>query len=115
MSAFDRHDPDGAGELPCAVGLLASTLMLMTGVAVPAPGPDPDPEPGPDGRADARAQRHVQARRIVANLYFLQHHPALPPGLRQVAAHLHARWVSVAQPASPDRPAHTGANLPTLH
>lgn len=105
----DDGQDDGSGRLPCAVGLLAATMALMTGHADPAPG----------AKVDAATLQRLTARRIVSNLFFLQQHPGLPPGLRQVARQLHARWVLLAQPAAPGVPAHTEAEgeaeTPLLH
>lgn len=84
-------DGDEDNGLPCAHGLLAATMALMTGHALPAP----------DARVDEATLRRLTARKIVSNLFFLQHHPDLPPGLRQVAAQLHARWQPLAHPAPP--------------
>lgn len=71
---------------PCAAGLLAATLALMTAHAMPEPG----------ARVDAATQRRLMARKIQSNLFFLQHHPDLPPGLRQVASGLMQRWAQHA-------------------
>lgn len=76
------HDEEA---LPCSVALIAATLSLMTAHAAPEP----------TARVDAACQRRLMARKIVSNLFFLQHHPELPPGLRQVAAHAHGRWQAV--------------------
>ena len=75
----DDHDEE---TLPCGVALLAATLALMTAHAAPEP----------TARVDAACQRRLMARKIVSNLFFLQHHPDLPPGLRQVAANAHGHW-----------------------
>ena len=80
----DTDDASG----PCALGLLMGTLALMTAHAVPEPA----------ARADAATLRRLVGRKIVSNLYFLQHHPDAPPPLRQVAARLHARWLPLAPP-----------------
>jgi hypothetical protein len=79
----DPHAPDGP---PCAVGLLAATLALMTCHAAPEP----------DARVDASTQRCLMARKIVSNLFFLHHHPDLPERLRLVVGRLHARWSALA-------------------
>lgn len=73
-------------RMPCAVGLLAGTLALMTAHA----------SPEPTARVDAVTQRRLMARKIVSNLFFLQHHPDAPPPLRQVAANMHERWLPLA-------------------
>lgn len=82
-------DAETDEDLPCAAGLLAATLALMTGHARPEPG----------ASVDAATLRRLTARKIVSNLFFLQHHPQLPPGLRQVAAQLQARWQPLADEA----------------
>lgn len=74
-------------RMPCAVGLLAGTLALMTAHA----------SPEPTARVDSVTQRRLMARKIVSNLFFLQHHPDAPPPLRQVAANMHARWLPMAR------------------
>lgn len=82
------HETNAAAdELPCAGGLLAGTLALMTAWAAPEAA----------ARIDVPQQRQLMARKIVSNLFFLREHPALPPGLRMVVAKLHARWSDVAQ------------------
>lgn len=83
-----HHPIDEAAQapLPCAGGLLAATLALMTCWA----------EPEPTASMGA-AQQRLMARRIVSNLYFLREHPHLPCGLRLVITKLHARWCDIAQ------------------
>jgi hypothetical protein len=86
-------------DFPCAGALVAGTFALMTTWALPdAPGAD----------ATSHPQRHAQrqvliARKIVSNLFFLQHHPALGEPLRRVMAHAHERWLPMARnaPAEP--------------
>lgn len=85
----------GTGPMPCAVGLLAATLALMTGHAAPDPG----------ARIDTATLRRITARKIASHLCVLRQHPDLPPGLRQVAAQLHARWAPLADEAQPLPPA----------
>lgn len=81
------HAEPDIDELPCAGGLLAGTLALMTAWAAPEP----------TASLDAPRQRQLMARKIASNLFFLREHPALPPGLRLVVAKLHARWSDMAQ------------------
>lgn len=76
----DLPDPDAP---PCCAALLAATLTLMTVHAE---------EPAPGARLDGPAQRRVMARKIASNLFFLAHHPGLPPPLRTVVARLQLRW-----------------------
>lgn len=75
-------DPDAA---PCCAALLAATLTLMTVHAE---------EPAPGARLDGPAQRRLMARKIASNLFFLAHHPDLPPPLRTVVARLQLRWAA---------------------
>lgn len=87
---------DDDHDRPCAAGLLAATLALMTGHAAPDPG----------ARIDAATLRRITARKIASHLCVLRQHPDLPPGLRQVAAQLQARWAPLAddevfQPPAP--------------
>lgn len=79
------HD-DETPALPCAEGLLAATLALMTAHARPAR----------TARVDADVQRRLLARKIVSNLFFLREHPAVSPPLRQVLATLHTLWAGIA-------------------
>jgi hypothetical protein len=86
----EEHDREAAA-LPCWVGLMVGSLALMTAHAAPEPA----------AKADADTQRKLIARKLVSNLFFLQHHPVAPPGLRQVAANLHAAWLPLSQRAEP--------------
>lgn len=95
----DRDPEHGAG---CPIGLLASTLMLMTQLAEPA------------ACALAQAQRQSLERRIAANLQALQQHAAIPPGLRQVAASLCPRWTPAPDPQAASA-AHTRPHGKLLH
>lgn len=85
MTADDTSHADQA-DRPGALGLLVSTLLLMTSHAAP------DPAPGMDG---PRLQR-LLARKVARNLFFLQHHPDVPPKLRQMAGQLHGAWAALA-------------------
>jgi hypothetical protein len=84
----DDGDRDGTG-MPCAFGMLAATMALMTSHAAPEP----------TARVDAETLRNLTVRKIVSNLSFLQQHPALPPALRRVVARLHARWIELTPSA----------------
>jgi hypothetical protein len=75
---------------PCLEALVAGTLALMTCWAAPAG----------DAKVSAGKQRTLMARKIIANLFFLKHHPHASPGLRQVMARAHERWVLVAESAA---------------
>jgi hypothetical protein len=80
-------EPSGSaavsGDLPCAGGLIAGTLALMTTWADP-----------PDGAC--AAQRPLLARKIVSNLFFLRHHPDLGEPMRLVIGKVHERWLPMA-------------------
>ena len=67
---------------PCAFGLVAATVALMTSYAQPEPG----------GRLDPDDMRRLIARKIIANLAQLRAHPNLPQGLCHVMAKAHAEW-----------------------
>lgn len=84
-SNFD-DDP----RIPCAPGLVAATLALMTMWATPVTDP----------RCDARRQRTLIGRKIVANLGLLQRHPDLGLPLRQVIGKVHERWAALAHEAT---------------
>lgn len=84
--------PDDEAPLPCYQALVAATVALMTCHAAPEP----------TARVDLATQRRLLACKVVSNLFFLQRHPALPPGLRAVMGHAHATWVALA--AAPDGP-----------
>jgi hypothetical protein len=75
----DLND-DPSPALPCAGGLLAGTLALMTGWA----------------ECSDDARRVLMARKIASNLFFLREHPQLPGGLRLVVAKVHAHWSELA-------------------
>lgn len=81
--------PDDDPNPPCLEALVAGTLALMTCWAAPAQ----------DGSTPSRRQRTLMARKIVSNLFFLKHHPHASPGLRQVMARAHERWVLVSESA----------------
>ena len=74
---------------PCLEALVAGTLALMTCWAAPAA----------DAKVSAGKQRTLMARKIISNLFFLKHHPHASPGLRQVMARAHERWVLVSESA----------------
>jgi hypothetical protein len=86
--------------LPCAGGLIAGTLALMTCWAAPEP----------SNHASEDEQRALRARKIASNLFFLREHPDLAPGLRQVIGKVHERWLRIA-PARPDAPARVATAL----
>ena len=90
MDCVDLSAPD-VDELPSIDALIAGTVALMTTWADPCPHAPLPP-------ADLR---RLVARKVVSNLFFLQHHPLLSPPLRQSLAHAHARWVGLAHAEQP--------------
>jgi hypothetical protein len=83
------HSPDDDTDeptLPCAGGLLAGTLALMTCWAAPEP----------TRHASKEEQRALMARKIASNLFFLREHPDIAPGMRQVIGKVHQRWLLLA-------------------
>jgi hypothetical protein len=107
MPPIDFDDDTSPPALPCAGGLIAGTLALMTCWAAPER----------SAHANADQQRALMARKIASNLYFLREHPDVAPGLRQVIGKVHERWVLLAQRQPPDAlaPADTAATAGTLH
>lgn len=85
MRLTDLEDPSPA--LPCAGGLIAGTLALMTCWAAPER----------SATATVEQQRALMARKIASNLFFLREHPDVAPGLRRVVGKVHERWLSIAQ------------------
>jgi hypothetical protein len=75
---------------PCLEALVAGTVALMSCWAAPL-------ESGP---TSPRQQRTAMARKIVANLYLLKHHPHASPGLRHVMAMAHERWILASESCS---------------
>jgi hypothetical protein len=94
MHITDLEDQQPA--LPCAGGLIAGTLALMTCWA----------SPEPHATATEEEQRALMARKIVSNLFFLREHPDVAPGLRTVVAKVHQRWLLLAphMTAMPEQP-----------
>lgn len=87
---MDHADDDTDLPLPNLDALVAGTVALMTAWAAPCP----------EARFDPPAQRSLLARKVVSNLYFLQHHPQASEALRRVMANAHAHWVTVAHGAA---------------
>ncbi len=79
---------EDAKAAPCVQALVAGTVALMTTWADPCVG----------CRLDVAQQRTLLARKVVSNLFFLQHHPNLSPELRLVMARAHKRWLLLACP-----------------
>ena len=106
MQPVDVEDTS-APALPCAGGLIAGTLALMTCWCAPEP----------TRHANAEQQRVLMARKIASNLFFLREHPDLAPGLRQVIGKLHERWLLLAQGSPCNAPPHAepAATADALH
>lgn len=79
---FDTDTP----QTPCPLGLIAATVALMTRYA------DRAPAQTHAGPCDVHP---LLAKKIVSNLFFLQHHPHLPPAFGRVMAQAHAQWRSM--------------------
>lgn len=75
---------------PCLESLVAGTFALMTCWAAPAA----------DAAQPTSRQRTLMARKIVSNLFFLKTHPHASPGMRQVMARAHERWVLLTESAA---------------
>ncbi len=86
-----------APALPCAGGLIAGTLALMTCWAAPER----------SVHTSQAQQRVVMARKIASNLYFLREHPDIAPGMRQVIGKAHQRWLLIARSAPADNESDT--------
>lgn len=84
-------DRDDDATLPSLEALIVGTLALATSWA----------DPAADARVDTETQRRLMARKLVSNLFFLHHHPLASPAFREVAARLHARWVTLAEGEAP--------------
>ena len=82
----DTLEDSFAPTMPCAGGLIAGTLALMTCWAAPEP----------SANADEEKQRVLMARKIASNLFFLREHPDVAPGMRRVIGKVHERWVLLA-------------------
>lgn len=104
MDCMDTDAPE-AEALPSIDALIAGTVALMTTWADPCPHAPLPP-------ADLR---RVVARKVVSNLFFLQHHPLLSPLLRQSLAHAHARWVGLAHADQPQAVEPCSARGQALH
>jgi hypothetical protein len=91
--------------LPKVDALLAGTVALMTAFA----------DPCPQTRLGTADLRQVLARKVVSNLFCLQHHSHVSPELRLSLAKAHARWVALAQPANANGDAHVATGDRSLH
>lgn len=69
-------EPDEEYTMPCAEAMLAGTLALMTGYA----------------QHQDTGVRHLMARKVVSNLFFLSGHPHLSDAFRTMLGNLRIRW-----------------------
>lgn len=97
-----RDDDTDIRALPCASGLIAGTLALMTCWAAPEPG----------AAATEEQQRALMARKIASNLYLLREHPGIAPGMRRVIDKVHERWVLLAKALPVGATAQLGSTRP---
>ena len=97
------EDPDEP-NLPCAGGLLAGTLALMTCWAAPER----------SAHASEAQQRLLMARKIASNLYFLREHPDVGSGMRQVIGKVYERWLLLAHALPADNEAGLDVAQPEL-
>ena len=88
---------DESYDLPCAEALLAGSLALMTGHA----------------QSDCARQRHLMARKIRSNLFFLAQHPGVNGPFRTVLQRMHEHWDQLVQ-AHPAEPPASRAHTPEL-
>jgi hypothetical protein len=93
-----------APALPCAGGLIAGTLALMTCWAAPERSVHTSPA----------QQRLLMARKIASNLYFLREHPDIAHGMRQVIGKAHERWLLIAQSAPADNESESNPAQPDV-
>ena len=121
MSDFTQDtdpDPDGAGHgalQPSLDALIGGTLALMTAWTDAAP----CGQVGPAGQAvpalPAAHRQSLVARKIVSNLFFMQHHPLLAAPLRQVVARARQRWLALAHPSQADAAMDCSSRALRLH
>lgn len=104
MDCLPAEAPDDE-PLPSLEALVAGTVALMTAWA----------DPCPQASLAPMALRGVLARKVVSNLFLLQHHPLASPQLRQVFGQAHQRWVGLAQAGLPDRTEPVTTSSPRLH
>lgn len=104
MDAIDHDAPDEL-QLPSLEALVAGTLALMTAWA----------DPCPQSSLGAAALRGVLARKIVSNLFFLQHHPYTSSQLRPVIAKAHKQWGELALKDRPCGAVPASSPSPALH
>lgn len=108
MSDFTQDadpDPDGAGHgalQPSLDALIGGTLALMTAWTDAAPCRQVWPAGQAVPALPAAHRQSLLARKIVCNLFFMQHHPLLAAPLRQVVVQARQRWLALAHPGQAD-------------
>ncbi|WP_374674906.1 hypothetical protein [Ideonella sp.] len=97
---IDTPSPADTADFPCPNALVVATFALMTRwAALP-------PDARTSGQAQASLLRPLLARKIVSNLFFLMHHPDVPPPMAAALRHAHAQWQAMDRPAPDEaRPA----------
>ena len=122
----DPH-PDGAGHSalqPSLDALIGGTLALMTACTDAAPCGQVGSaglagQAVPTGQATpavlATHRQSLVARKIVCNLFFMQHHPLLAAPLRQVVAQARQRWLALAHPGQADAATDCSSRALRLH
>lgn len=85
-------DPD-APPTPCAEGMLAATLALMTGYAEHCMRPDP--------AGGKPALPRLLAAKAASNLFFLAGNPALSVPMRATLWRLRGHWQALEQGGAP--------------
>lgn len=82
---------------PCAEGMLAATLALMTGFAEHCA--------HPDAASGKPAVPRLLAAKAASNLFFLSGNPALSEPMRATLWRLRAHWEALEQGRTPEAPA----------
>lgn len=103
-------DEADAAELPSLEALVAGTVALMTAHAAPCS----------QASLPTAQLRHLLARKVVSNLFFLMQHPHASAALRQSLAKAHATWQTLVREGEPGstcsaRPTGTGQHPPAQH
>jgi hypothetical protein len=100
MNLKDPHalEPE---PLPSVDALIAGTVALMTAWA----------DPCPDAPVGPGHPRQLIARKVVSNLFFLQHHPCVGSALRQTLVNAHGKWVGLAVRDPQDAQAETAQEV----
>ena len=117
----DPHDAGHGALQPSLDALIGGTLALMTAWtdAAPCGQVGPAGQAGQAGQAapalPAAHRQSLVARKIVSNLFFMQHHPLLAAPLRQVVARARQRWLALAHPGQADAAMDCSSRALRLH